>query len=96
MVDVFQRVGQHPAADVVQLTPTLRTLHFADNPLRSDLFVASGEARTLGSYGLRLKGDLFSVSIAAKQHGCLSVCKHNGNHYFPIQMRRLKAPVCID
>ena len=42
MVDVLQRVGQHPAADVVQLTPRLRTFHFADNPLRSDLFVVSG------------------------------------------------------
>jgi transposase len=42
MVDVLQRVGQHPAANVVQLTTRLRTFHFADNPLRSDLFVVSG------------------------------------------------------
>jgi len=37
LVDVLQRVGQHPAADVAQLTPRLWKRHFADNPLRSDL-----------------------------------------------------------
>lgn len=38
LVDVLQRVGQHPAADVAQLTPRLWKQHFAANPLRSDLF----------------------------------------------------------
>jgi hypothetical protein len=42
LVDVLQRVGQHPAADVAQLTPRLWKQHFADNPLRSDLFEVSG------------------------------------------------------
>ena len=37
LVDVLQRVGQHPAADVAQLTPRLWKQHFAANPLRSDL-----------------------------------------------------------
>ena len=41
LVDVLQRVGQHPAADVVQLTPRLRKQLFAANPLRSDLFAIS-------------------------------------------------------
>ena len=36
-VDVLQRVGQHPAARVAELTPRLRKQHFADQPLRSDL-----------------------------------------------------------
>lgn len=35
LVDVLQRVGQHPAADVAQLTPRLWKQHFAANPLRS-------------------------------------------------------------
>ena len=37
LVDVLQRVGQHPAADVAQLTPRHWKTHFATNPLRSDL-----------------------------------------------------------
>ena len=37
LVDVLQRVGQHPAARVAELTPRLWKQHFADNPLRSDL-----------------------------------------------------------
>jgi len=37
LVDVLQRVGQHPAARVAQLTPRQWKHHFADNPLRSDL-----------------------------------------------------------
>jgi hypothetical protein len=35
LVDVLQRVGQHPAARVVELTPRLWKHHFAANPLRS-------------------------------------------------------------
>ena len=38
LVDVLQRVGQHPAARVAELTPRLWKVHFADNPLRSDLY----------------------------------------------------------
>ena len=37
LVDVLQRVGQHPAARVAELTPRLWKQHFAANPLRSDL-----------------------------------------------------------
>jgi len=37
LVDVLQRVGQHPAARVAELTPRLWKQHFADRPLRSDL-----------------------------------------------------------
>jgi transposase len=37
LVDVLQRVGQHPAARVVGLTPRLWKQNFASNPLRSDL-----------------------------------------------------------
>jgi hypothetical protein len=37
LVDVLQRVSQHPAADVAQLTPRHWKTHFAANPLRSDL-----------------------------------------------------------
>ena len=36
-VDVLQRVGQHPASLVHQLTPRIWNEIFADNPLRSDL-----------------------------------------------------------
>jgi hypothetical protein len=36
-VDVLQRVGQHPAARVAELTPRLWKQHFAANPLRSAL-----------------------------------------------------------
>ncbi len=38
LVDVLQRVGQHPAARVAELTPRLWKQHFANNPLRSDLY----------------------------------------------------------
>jgi transposase len=37
LVDVLQRVGEHPAARVAELTPRLWKQHFADRPLRSDL-----------------------------------------------------------
>jgi transposase len=36
-VDVLQRVGQHPASQVHQLTPRLWKALYAGNPLRSDL-----------------------------------------------------------
>ena len=39
LVDVLQRVGQHPAAEVAQLTPRLWKEHFGANPLRSDLSI---------------------------------------------------------
>ena len=37
-VDVLQRVGQHPAARVDELTPRRWKALFAANPLRSDLY----------------------------------------------------------
>jgi transposase len=37
LVDVLQRVGQHPASRVEELTPRLWKQHFAGAPLRSDL-----------------------------------------------------------
>lgn len=40
LVDVLQRVGQHPAARVAELTPRLWKQHFADKPLLSDLHMA--------------------------------------------------------
>jgi transposase len=38
LVDVLQRVGQHPAARVEELTPRRWKTLFADKPLRSDLY----------------------------------------------------------
>ena len=37
LVDVLQRVGQHPASRVIELTPREWKVRFADNSLRSDL-----------------------------------------------------------
>lgn len=37
LVDVLQRVGQHPASRVIELTPRLWKKMFANNPLRSDV-----------------------------------------------------------
>ncbi len=37
LVDVLQRVSQHPASKVIELTPRVWKQKFADNPLRSDL-----------------------------------------------------------
>ena len=37
LVDVLQRVGQHPASRVHELTPRLWKQNFALAPLRSDL-----------------------------------------------------------
>lgn len=47
-VDVLQRVGQHPASLVHQLTPRIWKEMFADNPLRSDLHDIGG-LRTCGA-----------------------------------------------
>ena len=41
-VDVLQRVGQHPASKVEQLTPRRWKELFADKPLRSDLYELNG------------------------------------------------------
>jgi len=41
-VDVLQRVGQHPASLVHQLTPRIWKAMFAGNPLRSDLHDLGG------------------------------------------------------
>ena len=38
LVDVLQRIGQHLAARVAELTPRLWKEYFAANPLRSDLY----------------------------------------------------------
>ncbi len=38
VVDVLQRIGQHPASQVHQLTPRLWKQLYAANPLRSDLY----------------------------------------------------------
>jgi len=45
LVDVLQRVGQHPASKVEQLTPRLWKQHFGDNPLRSDLYQFHGSTQ---------------------------------------------------
>ena len=37
LVDVLQRVAEHPASRVAELTPRLWKEHFAANPLRSDI-----------------------------------------------------------
>ena len=37
LTDVLQRVGQHPASRVEELTPRLWKEKFANNPLQSDL-----------------------------------------------------------
>ena len=37
LVDVLQRLGEHPASRVAELTPRLWKQHFAANPLRSDI-----------------------------------------------------------
>ena len=37
LVDVLQRINEHPADRVVELTPRLWRERFGDNPLRSDL-----------------------------------------------------------
>ena len=37
LVDVLQRVADHPQSEIEQLTPRLWKRHFADSPLRSDL-----------------------------------------------------------
>jgi len=37
LIDVLQRISQHPAARVAELTPRLWKQLFASNPMRSDL-----------------------------------------------------------
>ena len=41
LVDVLQRVSIHPAHRVAELTPRLWKEHFADSPLRSDIYDSS-------------------------------------------------------
>lgn len=38
LTDVLQRVGSHPAKDVIELTPRIWKEKFATNPLRSDVY----------------------------------------------------------
>jgi len=37
LVDVLQRVGIHPAKDIIELMPRVWKEKFAANPMRSDL-----------------------------------------------------------
>jgi len=37
LVDVLQRISEHPDSRVAELTPRLWKQHFAANPLRSDI-----------------------------------------------------------
>jgi len=41
LIDVLQRVDDHPASRVDELTPRRWKTHFADNPLRSDVYYAN-------------------------------------------------------
>ena len=43
LVDVLQRVSQHPASRVSELTPRLWKQHFGENPLRSDLHTLAAQ-----------------------------------------------------
>ena len=49
-VDVLQRIGQHPASLVLQLTPRIwkRLFLFTSNPLRSDLHDLAGRRTFAG------------------------------------------------
>ena len=38
LIDVLQRIDQHPASKVHELTPRQWKVHFADSPLRSPLW----------------------------------------------------------
>lgn len=49
LVDVLQRVGEHPASRVTELTPRLWKQHFAADPLRSDLNRLDGGTITAGA-----------------------------------------------
>lgn len=40
LVDVLQRISEHPASQVIELTPRLWKEKFADNPMKSDLALA--------------------------------------------------------
>ena len=40
LVDVLQRISEHPASDVIDLTPRVWKTKFADNPMKSDLALA--------------------------------------------------------
>ncbi len=40
LVDVLQRVSEHPASKVIELTPRIWKTKFADNPMKSDLALA--------------------------------------------------------
>ena len=40
LVDVLQRVGEHPARDVIDLTPRVWKTRFSQNPIKSDLALA--------------------------------------------------------
>jgi hypothetical protein len=51
-IDVLQRVGQHPASRVAELSPWLWKQHFAEHPLRSDMHSAVTQARTPWGYRL--------------------------------------------
>lgn len=48
LIDVLQRVGQHPASRVHELTPRLWKKLFASNPLRSPLHSLRASTRTPG------------------------------------------------
>ena len=52
-IDVLQRVGQHPASRVADLTPRQWKALFADSPMRSDLHGPASSARTPAAYRLR-------------------------------------------
>jgi transposase len=49
LVDVLQRVSEHPASRVAELTPRLWKQHFAANPLHSDLDRLERGAPTAGA-----------------------------------------------
>ncbi len=40
LVDVLQRISEHPASQVMELTPRVWKIQFADNPMKSDLALA--------------------------------------------------------
>lgn len=54
LVDVLQRVGQHPASRAHELTPRMWKQLFADNPLRSPLHQIAEHRKDVGELPITL------------------------------------------
>ena len=86
LVDILQRISQHPAQRVIKLTPRVWKTLFADQPIRSDLYRAHDLPSPQGS--LRERPGLTAYIETATMHHAAGVKQNMSVVGLPLNPRQ--------